>query len=300
MNFDFNTHIGREAFIRQLNEDVEKESVAAFAEGPRSHLGASIIGNQCWRFAWNVFRWIGQEKFNGQKLRLFNRGHLEEFRFVERLRGVGFEIQEIDPSTGKQWRLSASGGHYGGSYDGIGTAPARYNIPFDLIVEFKTHNEKSFAKLAGKIKSRWPEYKRENPQGVKKSKPEHFQQMSQYGYHRGLKWGLYCAVNKDTDELWFEIVELDWNDAQYHLEKADKIILSQTPPPKISESPAFFDCKFCHFAKNCHHGFLPEKNCRSCRSAQPVDGAQWFCNWHNDVIPKEFIPNGCDNWGSII
>lgn len=297
---DLGSHIGRENLARKISADVDAACETMFAEEPRTHLGASQIGDECWRKSWNVFRWLKQEKFNGQELRLFNRGHLEEARFVEYLRAAGFDITEVDPETGKQFRMSASGGHYGGSFDGIGYLPVSYGYTLPLIVEFKTHNEKSFAKLAGSIVSRTPEYVRKNPGGVKKTKPVHFRQMSQYGYSRGIRYGLYCAVNKDTDELWFEIVELDWNDAANQLAKADQIILSQEPPPKIAESPAFFDCKYCHFAGICHAQQLPDKNCRSCRVARPIDGKQWYCNLHQSVIPDHIIKTGCDSWGSIV
>lgn len=286
MHFDISSHIGREALVRQLEADIEAESVAAFDEGHRNHLGASIIGRECWRYSWNVFRWIRKEKFSGRMYRLFNRGHLEEARFVERLTNIGFELSDKDPITGKQYRIAASGGHFGGSTDGLGRAPARYNINYPLVFEFKTHSEKSFAKL--------------KKEGVKKAKPEHFKQMSLYGKGFGFYYGLYCAVNKNTDEFHFEFVELDWNEAGFLFDKADKIILSQEPPPKIAESPAFFDCKYCAFAGNCHAQQLPEKNCRSCKLAVPVDGAQWYCKLHQANIPAEVIVTGCDSWGSII
>jgi hypothetical protein len=41
--------------------------------------------------------------------------------------------------------------------------------------------------------------------------------MCSYGQAYGLKYGLYCAINKNTDELYFEIVELDWNHGTVNL-----------------------------------------------------------------------------------
>jgi len=300
MFLDLSSHIIREQLARTISKDVDAECLTAFAEAPRTHLGASIIGRDCWRYSWNVFRWLKQEPFKARMLRLFNRGHLEEARFVARLQGIGCEVYEADPATGKQFRMASSGGHYGGSLDALVKLPERYNYADWLIGEFKTHNEKSYTKLAGKVVSKTPDIVRSNPAGVKKAKPEHFRQMSQYGYSRGIKFGIYCAVNKDTDELYFEIVELDWNDAAYQLHKAEKIILSQVPPPKIAESVSYFDCKYCHFAGICHAGQVAEKNCRSCNMAVPQDGKTWYCNYHNATIPDGVIATGCDNWYSIV
>lgn len=284
--FDLTSHIGRSALARQITSDVEAQSIAAFKEAPRNHLGASIIGRDCWRYSWNVFRWIKFEAFSGRMFRLFNRGHLEEARFIDRLRGIGCVVYDADPQTGKQFRIAGSEGHFGGSADSILYLAPQYRITEAVIGEFKTHNDKSFQKL--------------KKEGVKKSKPEHFKQMSLYGYGYGIRYGLYCAVNKNDDELWFEIVELDWTDAQYHFNKADQIIRSQTPPPKIAETPAFFDCKYCAFAGNCHAQQMPEKNCRSCGNCFPIPGGNWHCQVFNAQIPDDVIRVGCDKWRSII
>lgn len=218
-------------------------------------------------------------------LRLFNRGHREEERFIERLRGIASIVFDADPNTGKQFRVSASEEHFGGSGDAI-VYLKQYGFEQPFVGEFKTHNDKSFKKLV--------------KDGVRKAKPEHFRQMSTYGYGWGLKYGLYCAVNKNDDELYFEIVELDYVEAQLLFNKADQIIRSQTPPPKIAESPAFFDCKYCVFMGNCHAQQLPEKNCRSCMNAFPGEKGTWYCQVHKGTIPREVILIGCSSWHSII
>jgi len=287
-----------------LNKDIADTSVRDFEEGPRTHLGASIMGKSCNRYKWGVFRWLRHEQFNGRMHRLFKRGHREEPHFIERLRAVGFTIFEHDPETGKQFRIVGAGGHYGGSGDGMGYAPSHYGIEGAGVIEFKTHNEKSFAKLAGKIETKVPDIVRKNPEGVKKSKPEHFGQMCQYGRAYGLRWGLYCAINKETDEYYFEWVELDWNLADRLFRDAEFIVTSQTPPPKIADSIAFFDCKYCAQGSICHAGAKPDVNCRSCVHARAIDNAEWWCDLHspeaNAPIPKDVIPKACPSWQSIV
>lgn len=285
---------------RRISNDVDSDSVVELSEGPRSHLGASIMGELCGRKVWLGFRWAKQEKFSARMLRLFRRGHYEEPKFVDRLRRVGFTVYEHDPATGKQFRVSGVNGHYGGSGDGLGYAPADYGLVGPGVFEFKTHGETSFAKLAGKIVTKTPEIVRRDGEGMKKSKPMHFAQMSQYGAAYGCEWGLYAAINKNTDELYFEFVALDTALAASMYLKAETVIYSQTPLPKISESPAFFDCKYCHYAGICHKGHAPDKNCRSCVNATPIPDGRWGCAYHADVIPNEVIPNGCPHWGRIV
>lgn len=303
MTVNLGDHLERSKLVLQMHQDVDEFCRKEFAENPRKHLGASIIGHDCQAYSWNTFRWLRFEEFSGQLLRLFNRGHEEERRFVRWLVGIGFEVREVDPETNNQYRIKGCKGHFGGSLDSMMKPPARYNIPAEYIIwlgEFKTHNEKSFTKLAGKK----PHYTkihlpRSGGQGVQKSKPQHYKQMCSYGRAYNFKYGLYCAVNKDTDELYFEIVELDYLQADDLFRKAEGIIFSQTRPPKIAQTDTFFDCKYCDFAGLCHRGEVPTKNCRSCRNAFPVEEGQWRCQVHNAIIPEHIIPVGCDSYGRI-
>jgi hypothetical protein len=299
MTIDLTDHFQRVRLTRQIAEDIEAYSVKAFQEDPRTHLGASIIGDSCTAKSWNVFRWLKAEQFSGRMYRLFNRGHGEEHRIVRWLRGIGFEIHEVDPQTQNQFRISASKGHFGGSLDGIARAPSHYNLPHDLILvtEFKTHSEDSFTKLAGKLNK--ATYIRSNPTGVQLAKPMHFRQMSVYGRACGYKYGLYVAVNKNTDEIYLEIVELDWHIADDLFRKADQVIFSQERPSKIANSETFSDCKYCNFKGLCHGNEVPDKNCRSCVNAFPIDNGQWVCKHWNNIVPADFILKGCDQWKRI-
>lgn len=284
--FDLTFQSEREKLAATITSDVEAQSVEAYREPePRWHLGASIIGHECERYAWNVFRWIKEEAFSGRMFRLFNRGHMEEARFVERLRGIGFEVFEVD-GDGKQFRIGGCKGHFGGSLDGVAIAPARYAIKDPLLAEFKTHSDKSFAKL--------------KKEGVRKSKPQHFAQMSSYGQAYGFKFGLYCAVNKNTDELYFEIVALDWNLGVALYQKAERVIFSQTPPAKVSLNPAFFTCKYCAFVGVCHAQQAPDVTCRSCEHAFPVEDGGWYCRVNDALIPRAEVPNACPQYRRIV
>lgn len=287
MVIDLNDHMTRKKLVLQIEDDIEAFCRAEFDEDPRTHLGASIIGHDCAAYAWNTFRWLKFEAFSGRMLRLFNRGHEEEARFVRWLRGIGFEVWEFNPDTTKQFRIFGSRGHFGGSLDSLLRAPLRYNLPNGIIWlgEFKTHNDKSYKKL--------------QKEGVAKSKPQHFSQMCSYGRAYQNQWGLYCAVNKNTDELYFEIVPLDFSKADALYRKADDIVFRQTRPQKIAQTATFTTCKFCDFAGLCHGNEVPTKNCRSCRHASPVDNAEWHCQIANAIIPKDFIPHGCGSWDRI-
>ena len=79
-------------------------------EGPRPHMGASLLGHPCDRWLWLTFRWAVVEKFNGRMLRLFRRGQREEELIVSDLRAAGMEVH----STGAEQArvdLSQPGGN---------------------------------------------------------------------------------------------------------------------------------------------------------------------------------------------
>src|SRR5712664_1724467 len=219
-----------------ISEDINSFCETYYEQGHRNHLGASEVGEPCWRKLWYNFRWVKLQHFDGRMMRLFNVGHSAEPRFISYLRGIGFEVKEFD-EDGKQFRISGAMGHYGGSLDGMCKAPERYQLATDLVLlnEFKTNG-------TGKG------YEDVEKFGLAKAKPKHFSQMSQYGYKNNLKYGIYLIENKNDSDLTVKIIELDWNLGKQLEQKATDIIFSKEAPPRISENPSTYDCKFCNYS----------------------------------------------------
>lgn len=269
----------------QILAAIDKYCQTAYNDGHRSHLGASQIGEECKRKLWYVFRWCFKEQFSGRMYRLFNRGHLEEARFIEWLEGIGAKVWAMDES-GKQHRVSDVLGHFGGSMDGICRLPAEYGIDEDILLEFKTNGTGAvFTKLLAN--------------GLQVAKPQHWAQVCTYGKKRGLNYVLYMNICKNDDSIHVELAKLDHAHGERMVIKAEQIITSQTPPARLSNNCTYFGCKFCAAANICHRNAPVERNCRSCKFAQPVENAEWFCNAHNGIIPKDFIVMSCEVWASI-
>lgn len=260
-------------FLEQLDKAVED----AQDRSHRKHLGASLIGRQCARQLWYVFRWALKEEFSGRMLRLFERGQLEEDRFVGFLRATGATVYDRDPQSGDQFRILDVDGHFGGSCDGVAVNLPQLPPGMPCVLEMKTHSEDSFAKLAGKIISKSPKYVRSAPPGVRKAKPEHFVQMQTYMHKLNIEVGLYLAVNKNTDEIYAEFIQLDRAVGERAIARARSIIYSDEAPARISESPGWFECKFCAFVEICHLKALPEVNCRTCCHSTPGPNGLWTC-----------------------
>lgn len=282
--FNLETVSGRDCIAEQIEKDIDEWCQRQYDEGPRSHLGASIIGHECERFIWFGFHWMYREIHSGRMQRLFQRGHLEEQRIIAWLNGIGFVIKSVN-IDGKQFRIAFADNHGGGSSDAIGNLPTRYGQFPPILLEFKTQKDKRFSLLRGS--------------GVKKEKPMHYIQASIYGRRLGLQYCLYIAVNKENDDLDVELIELDWSLADAEVNKAEKIINSVFPPPRLNENPSFWRCKYCPACAICHLGAEVLKNCRSCRFAEPMPEGQWRCNQWNAMIPEAEIPKGCESWQQL-
>lgn len=228
----------------------------------RKHLGASMIGRTCDREIWYGFRWAVKPKFKGRMIRLFNRGHLEEARFIALLLTIGVQVYQQD-AEGRQFRISDVGGHFGGSGDGVGIGLPDVTPGQPCLLEFKTHNDKSFAKL--------------KKDGVRFAKPEHYAQMQIYMKRMAIPVAMYGAVNKNDDDLHLELVHLDSVAADLYLERARKIIFATTPPEKIHDSTGWYDCKYCDKNTVCHLGEDPHMNCRTCHFVRVVEDGTFVC-----------------------
>lgn len=240
-------------------EDAYRASDGGF----RTHLGISLIGDECAAKIFYGWRWAGKPAFSGQTLRLFNRGHLEEGRFVALLLTSGLQIVQQD-ENGHQYRISYLNGHFGSAIDGVIIGcPDMPDPNTPILTEMKTHNDASFKKLKA--------------DGVKDSKWEHYVQQQEYMLYYGLPASLYIAVNKNTDEIWAEIVPFDKEVAERYKDRGHVIVLADVPPPKMSRDKTFWKCKWCDHKDVCHNGKMPEVNCRTCKHSYAQEDGTWSC-----------------------
>lgn len=207
----------------------------------------------------------------------------------------------------KQYLFMDHDNHFGGSADGVLLPPPKWAELHQLIgpglPEYKTHNEKSFTALAGKLED-WRKYVTDpsrsfTGQGVLSAKIEHYVQMQVYMHYLKLKWGLYVAVCKNTDDLYFEVIYYKPEIGEAYTDRAGAIIRATLPPARLSNNPDWWECKMCDFREICHRGAAMQVNCRSCAYAAPVENSEWRCGLHNQVIPRDFVPQGCGSWEQV-
>jgi hypothetical protein len=263
------------------------DAYKGYSKNPfRSHLGISTIGKDCSRALWYNFRWFNHKLIQSRMLLLFNRGHLEEARFLAMLKCIGVQIYNQD-ETGKQFQISRFGGHYGGSGDGVAVGIPDIPGGKACLLEFKTHTDKSFKKLM--------------IEGVACYKPEHYAQMICYMNDMGLEYGLYAAVNKNDDNLHMEIISANPMFAEKLSERAQAIIFSKIPPQKFYPSSGHFICKYCDHVDICHGEAEIARNCRSCYFSVPKIDGTWNCSnpEHLKILTTEDQLAGCEHYIKI-
>lgn len=257
-------------FKTKVEEAIESRM---FKQSKREYLGISGIGSNCPRSIWYSFRWVKDVEIVARLDRLFSRGHKEEPIIIADLEAIGVHCHsdQLEVVAGNGYIK----GHIDGLADGIPDAPKTTHL-----LEFKTHNEKSFADLKKK--------------GMKDSKPAHYAQMICYMHLLELKRGLYVAVNKNTDERYYERIEANPSKAQELLNKGLDIVVAEYPPDRIGNN-TWWECKFCDFYDICHFGVEPEKNCRTCHFFDLHDEGVCKCSWNNNMtLVKEQQEIGCD------
>lgn len=237
----------------------------------REYLGLSALGEECRRKTWYEFRKVAKKSFPSRMLRLFRRGDVEEYRFLYLLRGIGFTIWEKD-ENGKQFKIIDFEGHLSGSMDGVAHAPDKFWVnalkKFAFLLEFKSYNDKRFNLLL--------------KEGVKKADIKYYVQCIGYMGYNKLQGCLFCAVNKNDDELYFEWVPFDKFAFKRIVNSGEDILKSDEPLERVEgASPSWWKCKNskfkCDFYDICWKGAPAIKSCRSCKFAVPAENATWEC-----------------------
>lgn len=209
----------------------------------RQYLGASAVGNECERQLAYSFHMTPKDEgagFRGNTLRMFDMGHDGEDRMAQYVKLAGFELQ-THTEEGRQIGMSDAEGKFKGHLDGvIHAGPAIDGLKYPMLWENKALGSKTFA-----------DFKKN---GLKSFKPTYYAQVQIYmGYH-DLASCLFTALNRDSGEVWVEVVKFNARDCQEYIDKAVRIVKSTVPDEmgKAGRGADDFKCKFCDYKKRCH------------------------------------------------
>lgn len=239
-----------QAIARALDDAQAKRAAGAT---PRSYLGASIIATPCNRAL--SYRYTNTppdpgRAVTGRAQRIFDIGHASEELMAQWLAEAGFEISRADQETGQQYRFTAIGGRISGAVDGIVRSGPLGRWP--AVWEAKSLKN-----------SRW---KKVQEEGLKQSEPIYYGQVQVYQAAMRLTENpaLFTALNKDTAEIYVELVPYDEDHAGWLLERAVTITSRADPEQeeRLGRTADDFVCRWCDWRERCWRSkkapFLPK------------------------------------------
>lgn len=247
-------------------------------DNPRAYLGASSIGDPCWRRLYYTFHFASKRKPDfGKEKRIFDMGHLAESLIVKHLAKIGIRC------WADQEEIIGFQGHCKGHIDGRALGFPEYKDE-EVLLEMKSAKN-----------SKYNEFFRF---GVKRTNIIYFSQMQRYMGKLKLNLAAFVMINKDNSAMYIEFVPFEEDFYKDLLKKEREIIMSEAPPPKnwIKDSK---DCSWCKEYDVCHGGAQPQKNCRTCRFCDIEPEGKWSCmkkNEKENLITYEQQIEGCKSW----
>jgi hypothetical protein len=211
----------------------------------RDYLGGSRIGEPCARrLAYEVMLTPADDgkDFCGRLLRIFDAGHQFEELAIRWLQAAGFDLRTRS-HDGQQFGFSVAGGRLRGHIDGVIVAGPDVSIVWPALFEHKALNQRSWTDLVKR--------------GLRQAKPIYFAQVQLYMAYMQLEVALLTAMNKDTQELYHEVVSFDPTEAQKLSDKAVDILRAVEAdelPPRIASARDFHLCRMCPYARRCWEG----------------------------------------------
>jgi len=271
----------KEIDVDTLKKQIDVHVMELNRKPPRNYLGISAIGHQCIRHVFYSWRFALPEIFPARLYRLFSRGHAEEFRFVDYLRGAGYPTLMNDPKTKKQFELVQHHGHIRGHSDGFTYINNEWHV-----AEYKTASNKSWLKL-NRAKS------------VKVANFQYYAQCQEYMYGFNVNKALFMSVNKDNDLLYIEFID---RDKQVHMEMQERFVeLCMTPtiPKRCSQEETYYICTFCNFKGLCFSTDKPVSTCRMCSHVELVKKGGWKCKKYTKNLSLSQQYRGCSKFSCI-
>ena len=214
--------------IERIHERID-QAIVEKREKPRTYLGASILGTECARQLWYT-KFNSKEVEDPNVLKKFKVGHYLEPMMVDLFRKAGYQMWGVD---GEQLGFEDEGiaGHCDGIIKGI---DGDEETPY--LLEFKTSNSFYFKQFV--------------KDGISANE-KYAGQVQIYMHKFKLKKCLFVVMNKDTQEMHYEIVLYDEYEAVRLLERGKHILTMTEPPERGYPRSNYFKCKWCNWNKTC-------------------------------------------------
>lgn len=218
-------------------------------QGQRTYLGASSLGAECDRaiqLDYIEANSLGapepdSQGHSGVTLRIFATGHKFEEMVIDWLQEAGFDLRTRD-RDGNQFGFSVADGRFRGHCDGVIRRGPAGLMCYPALWECKALGQKSWQEVVKK--------------GVTIARPVYAAQIAIYQAYLELADhpALFTAINRDTAELYHELVPFDGDLAQRTSDRAVKILQATDAGELLPRGFAKSDhhvCKWCRWAGFC-------------------------------------------------
>lgn len=243
-------------------------------------IAAATLGRECDRALWYGLRWASPpEEMTGRKLRIFERGDIEEGRVIADLRAAGLNVLDRDEATGRQWSFTLANGWLRGKADGRCTGVVEAPKA-EHVLEVKSLNAADWRAV----------FRR----GLREAKPDHWHQLHSGMAGLGIARGLYVGVNKDTEDILTERLRIDAAEAARQEARVLRIVDAHDPPPRVSDKPDSYACRFCTHRAACHEKAFARRHCRTCLHFSLTRDGLGHCHRFNEPRDPRAQKSGSD------
>ena len=252
MTLDFNHYSSYQNGIAQRINDLIDDALQREDKNKekRGYIGPSRLGISCSRLLQYEYENVPKDDgadISGKFLRIFEVGHMFESIAINWLKRAGFDLLTHDAND-KQLGFKVANGKIAGHVDGIiVAAPPVLKMKLPCVWECKSMNSRSWKDTAKR--------------GLTISSPIYAAQIALYMAYMEESFSgisqnpaLFTCVNKDTCQLYHELIAFDKELAQRMSDKAVTIInasKSGEVMPRVASTPDFYECKVCSYHKRC-------------------------------------------------
>ena len=271
--------------LKKLEKQIDEAGKPLQPTDDRSYFGASGH-HPCERNLYYKAKGTPRKPIEARVYRIFQQGHDIEEQTINLLKLIpNLMVEEIDRETGRQFQVSFLGGHIKGHFDGRIRSEYYFSETSRKLLEIKSANDKNFKLFQSK--------------GVRATNETYYAQSQIYmhGTQNEETWKdhsltqcLFVIFNKNTAELHIELIDYSPSEAELYLISFENALTNRELPPRISENPNWYQCKFCDFKEYCFEDKPIEiTKPRQCKHTQPnKTSGGWYCtNTECDFFKKD-------------
>ncbi len=222
--------IDGKSFLKIVDQAIQKNHLEEF----RPYIGASSIGNQCYRAIYYGLHNQKKSDIEPKLIRTFAIGKRLETMIYDYLILAGFTVEIPTQSNDFLYVVDDEFKFFSGHMDGI----VYFTDIQKLVLELKT--------------AKAEEYKKFCDLGLKGWSQTYYSQVQAYMGMSKINHCIFIVLNKNTGDWSCEIIEFDRMFYEELKTKAYMIYNAEHEPERINKNPSYWICQRCFYKETCH------------------------------------------------